>query len=91
MDEKPDLIEVPTEQLEPETLLAVIEAFILREGTNYGDHEISLDAQIAQVRAQIQAHSIKLVFDPESESCSLITERQFRERNRQDSESPDSF
>lgn len=77
-----DLVVVPHDSLEPETLNAVIEAFILREGTNYGANEVSLDTQIEQVRRQLQNRSIKLVFDEESESCSLITEKQFKERKR---------
>ena len=80
-EEKPDLIEIPPEQLDPETLKAVIEAFILQEGTNYGTQEFTLDRQIAQVLEQISRHKVKLVFDPESESCHLLTERQFRDRH----------
>lgn len=80
MEDKPDLIEVPIEQLVPETVTALIEAFILREGTNYGAEEVPLETQIRQVQAQLKKRTIKLVFDPESESCSLVTERQFRDR-----------
>ncbi len=80
MEEKSDLIEVPYEQLASETLHAVIEAFVLREGTNYGAPDVSLETQIEQVRAQLRDRSVILVFDPDSESCSLITQRQFRDR-----------
>jgi len=81
MDEKPDLIEVPFADLDPTTLLGVIEAFILREGTNYGANEVSLDTQVKQIQGQLRNRSIKLVFDPVSESCTLLTEKQYRERN----------
>lgn len=80
MDEKPDLIEVPFEELDASTLRAVIESFVLREGTNYGANEVALDTQVEQVRNQLRNRSVKLVFDPESETCSIITEKQFRER-----------
>ena len=80
MDEKPDLIEVPFEELDPSTLLSVIEAFILREGTNYGANEVSLETQVKQIRGQLGNRSIKLVFDPVSETCTLLTEKQFRDR-----------
>lgn len=80
MEEKSDLIEVPYEQLPPDTLHAVIEAFVLREGTNYGAPDVSLESQIEQVQAQLHNKSVLLVFDPDSESCSLITQREFRNR-----------
>ena len=81
-NEEKDLIEVPHESLDPETLRAVIEAFILREGTNYGANEVSIETQIEQVGRQLRNRSVKLVFDQESESCSLITEKQFRQRKK---------
>lgn len=80
MKEKSDLVEVPFEQLDAETLRAVIEAFILREGTNYGAPEVFLETQIGQVHTQLRNKTVLLVFDPDSESCSLITARQFRDR-----------
>ena len=76
-----ELIEVPFEELEPETLLAVIEAFILQEGTNYGVPEFSLEAKVAQVRRQLEHKQVHLVFNAESESCHLITERDLRNHN----------
>jgi len=82
VEEKADLIEIPPDQLDPETLHAVIEAFVLREGTNYGAQDVSLEKQIAQVRQQLDQRAVKLVFDPESESCSLITHKQFVDRFR---------
>ncbi len=81
-DDNKDLVEVPHESLDPETLTAVIEAFILREGTNYGAQEVTLETQIDQIRRQLRERSIKLVFEEESESCSLITEKQFKARKK---------
>lgn len=40
-------IRVAPDDLEPGTLRAVIESFVLREGTDYGVHETSLEAQRA--------------------------------------------
>ena len=47
------MIEIPYTRLKADTLQAVIEEFILREGTDYGAHEISLDDKRAQVRHQL--------------------------------------
>ena len=78
MDEdKPLMVEVPFGQLAPLTLDAVIESFILREGTDYGSQESVFETKRAQVRGQLDRGQVKLVFDPETESCTLLTDKQF--------------
>ena len=44
------MIEIPAERLPSETLSAVIEEYVLREGTDYGVQEISLQSKIKQVQ-----------------------------------------
>ncbi|MDX9873632.1 MAG: YheU family protein [Spongiibacteraceae bacterium] len=63
---------VPAEQLAPDTLQAVIEAFISREGTDYGEVEVSLATKVAQVRRALEQREVFLMFDPISESCSIV-------------------
>jgi len=77
-----ELVEVPFGELDPQTLQAVVESYVLREGTNYGAEEISHETKSRQVLDQLKSGKIKLVFDPESESCTLITEQQFRKMCR---------
>ena len=72
------MIEIPVDRLDPELLDAIIEEFILREGTDYGIQEVALDAKLAQVRRQIDRGKVVVVFDPELESCNLLTREQFR-------------
>lgn len=57
--------------LNPETLRAVAEEFVLREGTDYGDREITLDSKVGQVMRLLEKGKIQLVFDAETESCNL--------------------
>ncbi|MBF9001771.1 MULTISPECIES: YheU family protein [Vibrio] len=45
---------VPWQQIDPETLENLIREFVLREGTDYGDHEIPLQQKVDQVKHQIQ-------------------------------------
>lgn len=66
------MIEVPAENLDQETLISVIESFILREGTDYGVSEVPLETKIRQVLRQIEAGEVKIVFDEESESVTLL-------------------
>jgi len=64
-------MEIPFTELAPDILDAVIEEFVTREGTEYGEQEISLAAKIEQVKAQLRRGEVIITFDPESETCSL--------------------
>lgn len=71
-DEPPaELIEVPTAELAPETLQALVESFVLREGTDYGVQEVTLDSKVAQVLRQLQRGEARIVFDPATESVDI--------------------
>lgn len=72
-------IEIPYQELPADTLRAVIEAFVLHEGTNYGDRDVSLKAMVDQVQRQLEKGQVKLVFDPELDSCNLIAAKEWRE------------
>ena len=71
-------VEIPPGSLEPEVLQAVVESFILREGTDYGANEISLETKIEQVMGQIQRDEIVIAFDPNTESVTLLTRQQWK-------------
>lgn len=66
-------IQVPAEQLSAEALQGLIEAFIAREGTDYGEVEWSLDEKRAQVEHAIRRGEAVIVFDPITESCTIAT------------------
>ena len=72
------VIEIPHTRLGEDVLKAVIEEFILREGTDYGAQEISLDAKLAQVRRQLETGEVLITFDPRTEDCTLMTRHQFK-------------
>ena len=62
---------LPHHMLSPETLHGVIEAFITREGTDYGEHDISLATKVLQVRKQLDEGTAVIVYDQESERCTM--------------------
>lgn len=70
-----DFMIIPHEQLSSDTLQGLIEEFITREGTDYGHEEVSLDTKVAQVLRQLRRGDVVIVFDPSSESVSLLTQR----------------
>ncbi|MBU2427710.1 MAG: YheU family protein [Gammaproteobacteria bacterium] len=69
---------IPYQQLNPDTLQALIEAFVLREGTDYGDSELSLAEKVAMVMSQIQRGSVVICYSEEEESVDLLNERDYK-------------
>jgi hypothetical protein len=65
-------MEIPYDRLSPDILQAVIEEFVLREGTDYGTQEFSLEDKVAAVRKQLERGIVKIVFNPEDDSCSIL-------------------
>ena len=66
-----ELVEVPISELAPETLTALIESFVLREGTDYGEREVPLSSKVGQVLKQLERGEARIVFDPVSETVDI--------------------
>ena len=73
---------IPFEQLSSEALQGVIEAFITREGTDYGQHEFSLTEKATQVMKQLQQGDVVIAFDPVSEDISLVLRREVEQTKK---------
>ena len=65
-------MEIPHNQVPEQTLLAIIEEFISREGTDYGHREYTLAEKVEKVKSQLLNGEIKLMFDSETSSCNLV-------------------
>jgi uncharacterized protein len=63
---------VPYTEISADALRGVLESFVLREGTEYGERDVSLDQKVAQVERQLQRGEAQIVFDPESETIDII-------------------
>lgn len=68
---------IPHQSLNDETLNAVIEGFILREGTDYGLEEYSLSEKIAQVKQQLTGGTVVLVYSELHETVNILPKEQF--------------
>jgi len=71
-DEESPPVEIPHEELSPEALRGVLESFVLREGTDYGEREYSLDEKVVHVLRQLERGEAQIVYDPNTESVTLI-------------------
>jgi uncharacterized protein YheU (UPF0270 family) len=65
-------VDVPYTELPADLLQAVVESFVLREGTDYGEKELSLEDKVARVITQLKRGEAKIVFDPESASVTIM-------------------
>jgi hypothetical protein len=74
-EETPEPVEVPYGELPKDLLHAVIESFVLREGTDYGEKEFSLGDKVARVVSQLKQGEAKIMFDPESESVTIAVKQ----------------
>lgn len=68
-------IKVPVSELSEEALAGVIESFVLREGTDYGEREFTLAEKRELVRAQLERGDAVIYFDPHTRSIDIQTGR----------------
>lgn len=68
---------VPIEQIDPDTLTNLIKEFVLREGTDYGEEEATLNLKIEQVRAQLKSGIAVLVFSELHETINIMPASDF--------------
>lgn len=74
---------IPYQQLSSDTLYALIEAFVLREGTEYGEQEVSLTTKVQQVKSQLEADQLVILYSELHESVDIITKQQWRQLVKQ--------
>jgi len=63
---------IPIERLSPEAVRGVVEEFVLREGTDYGETEASIETKIHQVKTKLEKGLLVLVFDDVSETTNIL-------------------
>jgi uncharacterized protein YheU (UPF0270 family) len=65
-------VEVPFHLLSEDALKALIEEFVSREGTDYGQSAYTLEAKAAMVRKQLEAGKAVILYDPATEGCNIV-------------------
>ncbi|MDH3643315.1 MAG: YheU family protein [Gammaproteobacteria bacterium] len=70
--EKPGvMVKIPQSQLSEEALHGIVEAFVLREGTDYGHRDHTLAEKRERVLEQLRNGEAELSFDPETGSVDI--------------------
>jgi len=75
-------ITVPYTELSPALLRSVIESFVLREGTDYGVREYSLDEKVARVLRQLHRGEAHIVFEPTSQTINVVVSSPSRRQRK---------
>jgi uncharacterized protein len=68
---------IPWQQVNSETLDNLLEAFVLREGTDYGEHEHSLAQKVEDVRHQLARGEAVLVWSELHETINVMPRGSF--------------
>ena len=63
---------IPHRQLSPEALQGLIEEFVTRDGTDYGEREMALQGKVAQVRQQLDHGISVIVYDGQDGSITIV-------------------
>ena len=63
---------IPVNKLSSEALQGVIEEFISRNGTDYGEVEASADTKFRQVKQKLETGSAVLIFEDETETTNIF-------------------
>ncbi|MCE2028560.1 YheU family protein [Sessilibacter corallicola] len=63
---------IPIDQLPKDVLDGVVEEFITREGTDYGEIEFTLAEKREQILRQLRNGDIVIVYDESTESVNIL-------------------
>jgi hypothetical protein len=67
---------IPWQDIAPDTLENLIKEFVLREGTDYGVVDVSLQSKLDQVKHQLASGEVSIVFSELHESVDIqLTQR----------------
>ena len=73
----PPIVVAHTE-LSSDALDGVIQSFVLREGTDYGERDVSFETKVQQVRRQLERREAEIVYDQNTESIDIVVRKPAR-------------
>ena len=65
-------IEVPAQRLQDEVLQALLEEYASRDGTDYGEEEVTLTAKVQALQTQLRSSDLCILYDADSEQWDLL-------------------
>lgn len=71
-----EYLEIPWQKLSDEAFEGMLEELVSRDGTDYGERELSREEKLAQLRLALEEGRAAIAFSPETESWSVIAKGQ---------------
>ena len=68
---------IPWQDISPDALDNLLESFVLREGTDYGEHERSLEQKVNDVKRQLKSGDVVLVWSELHETVNIMPRNAF--------------
>lgn len=65
-------MDIPYQAIPAETLGNMIEEFVTRDGTDYGELELTLEEKVAQVMSQLKLGKAAIQYDESLEICEIV-------------------
>lgn len=69
-------VEVPLQALQSDILQALLEEFASRDGTDYGERELTLAQKVGDLDGQLRRGDLLILYDTESENWDLLPREQ---------------
>jgi uncharacterized protein YheU (UPF0270 family) len=74
--EQSEPVVVPHTALAADVLKALVESFVLREGTDYGEQELTLDDKVSRVIRELARGKAQILFDPDTGTVHIALARE---------------
>ncbi len=85
------MLQIPPDRLSADALRGLIEDYVTRDGTDYGEVELSLEQKAGAALRQLRSGEVVIVYDPGTETTTLVSREQFQPGwHHGDKQGPDS-
>ncbi len=70
---------IPHDSLAAETLQSILEDLVTRDGTDYGDYDLTIDQKVIKAKKLLESKLAFLLFDTESETIKILSKDQLQQ------------
>lgn len=71
-----EFVAVPMQRLQEDVLQALLEEFASRDGTDYGERELSLAQKVLALESRLKGGELQILYDADSEQWDLLPREQ---------------
>ena len=69
-------VAVPPQRLQPDVLQALLEEYVNRDGTDYGERERTQQEKVGSLQRQLRDGDLRILYDSDSEQWDLVPRAQ---------------